>query len=101
MAINANNLVEFVNNFNNAWVLVLQILLGLAYLWVKLGPSALAGLVVMFVMLPINALLTNKNRSIQLLKQKTQDERIKILNDVLNGIKVISWVQQLSYEESV
>ena len=88
MAINAHHLVEFVNNFNNAWVLTLQILLGLAYLWLKLGPSALAGLVVMFVMLPINAVLTNKNRKIQVLKQKTQDERIKILNDIFNGIKV-------------
>ena len=88
MSINANHFVEFANNLNIALILTIQIILGIVYLWIKLGPSALAGLVVMVGTIPINSFLTSKTRKYQVIKQNIQDDRIKITNDILNGIKV-------------
>ena len=48
---------------------------------------ALAG--VIFISLPITGIISSFSRKLQLQQMKNKDKRIKLLNEVLNGIKVI------------
>lgn len=47
----------------------MQILLAIAFLWIELGPSVLAGLLMMVLMIPINFVITNRMRTHQVLRK--------------------------------
>jgi ABC-type bacteriocin/lantibiotic exporter with double-glycine peptidase domain len=44
---------------------------------------------VMILLIPLNAVITMKLRNIQKKQMVTKDARIKMMNEVLNGVKVI------------
>uniref|UniRef100_UPI00358FC12E ATP-binding cassette sub-family C member 2-like n=1 Tax=Myxine glutinosa TaxID=7769 RepID=UPI00358FC12E len=71
------------------WSSPLQIVLSLVFLWVELGPAVLAGLAAIVLLLPVNALLTTKSRIYQLKNIDLKDKRLKMMNDILNGIKTL------------
>lgn len=50
----------------------------------------LAGVAVMAIMVPVNAVIVNVTRRFQIRQMKFKDQRIKLINEVLAGIKVIS-----------
>lgn len=52
------------------------------------GPSVLAGLAVMIVLIPINGFIANQTKKLQIKQMKLKDERVKLMNEILNGIKV-------------
>jgi hypothetical protein len=58
-------------------------------LWFYMGPAIFAGLGVMIFILPFNALMAKLYDKFQTKKLKISDNRIKIINEVLSGIKVI------------
>lgn len=70
------------------WSAPLQIALALYFLWGILGPSVLAGLAVMIILIPVNGLIANRVKTLQIRLMKYKDERVKLMNEVLNGIKV-------------
>uniref|UniRef100_A0A8D3BQW4 Multidrug resistance-associated protein 1-like n=1 Tax=Scophthalmus maximus TaxID=52904 RepID=A0A8D3BQW4_SCOMX len=80
-----NDLTSFIHLL---WSCPLQIILSIAFLWMELGPSALAGLAAMVILVPLNALLATKARSLGVKNMKFKDQRLKIMNEILNGIKV-------------
>jgi len=53
-----------------------------------LGPSSLAGVLTMIIFIPVNIYLSTKSKELQRQKLKQQDSRIKITNEILNGVKV-------------
>lgn len=57
------------------------------------GPSVLAGLAVMVLLIPINGFIANKTKKLQMKQMKLKDERVKLMNEILNGIKVQHNVQ--------
>ncbi|MEQ2238618.1 hypothetical protein ILYODFUR_034960, partial [Ilyodon furcidens] len=65
------------------------IIVSIVFLWMELGPSTLAGIAVMVLMVPVNGLLANKAKEIQTENMKSKDKRLKIMNEILNGIKVL------------
>lgn len=70
------------------WSAPIQIALALYFLWGILGPSVLAGLAVMIILIPVNGLIANRVKTLQIKQMKYKDERVKLMNEVLNGIKV-------------
>jgi ATP-binding cassette subfamily C (CFTR/MRP) protein 2 len=60
-------------------------------LWRLLGPSVLAGLAVMVLTTPVNAIIMKKLGNIQKSMMQSKDMRTKIMNEVLNGIRVIKF----------
>ena len=50
--------------------------------------SVLAGLAIMILMMPLNAIIAIKQRKLQVAQMTYKDGRIKLMNEVLNGIKV-------------
>lgn len=65
MSADAQRFNDVTNFIHLLWSCPLQIILSIAFLWMELGPSVLAGLAVMVLMVPINGLLANKARKFQ------------------------------------
>lgn len=89
MSADAQRFNDVTNFIHLIWSCPLQITLSLVFLWLELGPSVLAGLAVMVLMVPINGLLATKARKIQVENMKFKDKRLKIMNEILNGIKIL------------
>lgn len=52
------------------------------------GPSVLAGVAVMVILIPINGFIANRTKILQISQMKSKDKRVKLMNEILNGIKV-------------
>ncbi|CAB1343381.1 unnamed protein product, partial [Coregonus sp. 'balchen'] len=89
MSADAQRFNDVVNFIHLLWSCPLQIALAIVFLWIELGPAVLAGLAVMVLMVPINGLLATKSRTFQIENMKYKDKRMKIVNEMLNGIKIL------------
>ena len=74
---------------NLTWSAPLQIILSLIFLYLAMGPSIFAGFAVMVMMIPLNGVLATQAHKLQAKQMKEKDSRIKLVNEVLNGIKVM------------
>ena len=77
--------------FHMGWTAPIQLVICLAILIVNLGPSALAGFAVFFVMVPIQVRLM---RYLLTYRQKTMvftDKRAKLLQELFSSIKIIKF----------
>ncbi|KAM9364701.1 ATP-binding cassette sub-family C member 2 [Pholidichthys leucotaenia] len=89
MSADAQRFNDVTNFIHLLWSCPLQIVIAIAFLWLELGPSVLAGVAVMVLMVPINGLLATKARKLQIENMKFKDKRLKIMNEILNGIKIL------------
>ncbi len=58
----------------------------------ELGAAAFAGLGLMILLAPINVIVAQKTRTLQVAQMKQKDSRIKMMNEILNGIKVLKQI---------
>ncbi|XP_014673768.1 PREDICTED: multidrug resistance-associated protein 1-like [Priapulus caudatus] len=89
MSVDAQRLMDLTTYLNMMWSAPLQIALSLYFLWAELGPSVLAGLAVMILMIPVNAYIAARTRTLQVKQMREKDSRIKLMNEVLNGMRVL------------
>uniref|UniRef100_A0A0K8S5R1 ABC transmembrane type-1 domain-containing protein n=1 Tax=Lygus hesperus TaxID=30085 RepID=A0A0K8S5R1_LYGHE len=89
MSVDAQRFTDITTHLNMLWSAPLQISLALYFLWQILGPSVLAGLAVMIIIIPVNGFIANKMKTLQIKQMKNKDERIKIMSEILSGIKVL------------
>lgn len=88
MAVDAQRFMDLTTYLNMLWSAPLQIGLCLYFLWQQLGPSVLAGLAVMIIMIPLNGFIASRIKTYQIRQMKYKDQRVKLMNEVLSGIKV-------------
>ena len=50
----------------------------------------IAGLAVMLLMIPLNGIIATKMRKYKFAQMKNKDRRVKLMDEILNGIKVIT-----------
>ncbi|XP_025986918.1 multidrug resistance-associated protein 1 isoform X4 [Solenopsis invicta] len=102
MSVDAQRFMDLTAYINMIWSAPLQIALALYFLWNILGPAVLAGLAVMIILIPINGLIANKVKTLQIRQMKSKDERVKLMNEVLNGIKVLKlYAWEPSFEQQI
>ncbi|XP_015279485.1 PREDICTED: canalicular multispecific organic anion transporter 1 [Gekko japonicus] len=102
MSADAQRFMDFTNFVHQLWSSPLQIALSIVFLWGELGPSMLAGIGVMVLLLPINAVLVTKARAIQMQNMANKDERLKIMNEILSGIKILKlFAWEPSFEQRI
>ncbi|XP_048238817.1 multidrug resistance-associated protein 1-like [Haliotis rufescens] len=89
MAVDCQRIQDMISYTWMVWSIPFQACLAVYLLWSKMGAPVLAGLFVLFLLLPINAYLAYKQQQLQRLNLIQKDSRIKLLNEVLNGIKVL------------
>ncbi|XP_054264491.1 ATP-binding cassette sub-family C member 3-like [Macrosteles quadrilineatus] len=89
MAVDAQRCADFAPFAHMLWTSPITIAVALYFLWQILGPSTLAGLAVMIIIIPVNSFIANKVKFLQMKQMKYKDERVKLMNEVLSGIKVL------------
>lgn len=56
----------------------------------------------MIFLIPINAFIANKVKILQIRQMKSKDERVKLMNEILSGIKVLKlYAWEPSFEDQV
>uniref|UniRef100_A0A3Q3DWN2 Multidrug resistance-associated protein 1 n=1 Tax=Hippocampus comes TaxID=109280 RepID=A0A3Q3DWN2_HIPCM len=102
MSVDAQRFMDLIAYINMIWSAPLQVVLALYFLWQNLGPSVLAGVAVMVLMVPVNAFIAMKTKTYQVAQMKSKDSRIKLMNEMLNGIKVLKlYAWELAFKSKV
>ncbi|NXF74755.1 MRP3 protein, partial [Sclerurus mexicanus] len=102
MSVDAQRFMDLMTFLNMLWSAPLQIFLALYFLWQALGPSVLAGVAVMVLLIPFNSAIAIKTRAFQVEQMRYKDSRIKLMNEILGGIKVLKlYAWEPSFSEKV
>lgn len=102
MSVDAQRFMDMMPFLNMIWSGPFQIGVALYFLWNTLGPSTLAGVAVMILLIPINGFIVSKVRTLQVTQMKNKDERVKLMSEILNGIKVLKlYAWEPSFEAQV
>lgn len=102
MAVDAQRFIELLSYLSLLWSAPLQIGLSLYFLWQILGPSTLVGLATMIALIPLNAVIATKTKTLQVKQMKYKDRRVKIMNEILNGMKVLKlYAWEPSFEKRI
>lgn len=111
MAVDAQRLLDITVYLNLIWSAPFQIMLAIYFLYQiigvcvgvhssvyniyfthsldsMIGVAVFAGLAVMIILIPINGILANANKKLQVEQMKNKDKRVKMMNEILSGIKV-------------
>ncbi|XP_001372990.1 ATP-binding cassette sub-family C member 2 [Monodelphis domestica] len=91
MSVDSQRFMDVTSFLHLLWSCPFQIILSIVFLWMELGPSVLAGVGIMILLIPINALLATKSRKIQVKNMKNKDSRLKIMNEILSGVKILKY----------
>ncbi|KAJ8384009.1 hypothetical protein AAFF_G00212530 [Aldrovandia affinis] len=95
-------LMDFVVYFNAVWVAPIEVGLCLFFLWQHLGPAALAGIATVIVIFPLNGLIAKRRSKLQEVQMKFTDGRIKLMNEILSGIKILKlYAWERAFQERV
>ncbi|XP_071113608.1 multidrug resistance-associated protein 1-like [Haliotis cracherodii] len=89
MSVDTEHIRLMIQWFWGSWSSVLQMVLALYLLFNTLGLAMLAGLGLMVVIMPLNYVNMTFWDKFQSSVMKFKDNRMKIINEVLNGIKIL------------
>ena len=102
MSVDAQRLMDLMGYLQILWSGPLQITLALVFLYRTMGPAIFAGVGVMIAMIPVNAVLAIRQRKLQKQQMKNKDGRIKLMEEILSGIKVIKlYAWEKVYQEKI
>ncbi|GMR36740.1 hypothetical protein PMAYCL1PPCAC_06935 [Pristionchus mayeri] len=102
MAIDVDFFQMITPQIQQFWSCPYQIIFALVYLFLTLGYSASPGVVIMVLFVPINIVGSIIIKKWQMRQMKLKDERTKMVNEVLNGIKVIKlYAWEVPMEEHI
>lgn len=87
MSVDAQRFFELVSYLHVLWSGPVVIGIAIWLLWRILGVAVVAGLVVMILMVPLSGVIAAKLRDLQIIQMKVKDERVKSMNEILNGMK--------------
>uniref|UniRef100_A0A8C5PFP9 Multidrug resistance-associated protein 1-like n=1 Tax=Leptobrachium leishanense TaxID=445787 RepID=A0A8C5PFP9_9ANUR len=102
MSSDAQQFMDLMVNINLLWSAPFQILMAIVFLWQELGAAILAGVAVLVLIIPLNAYIASKVKQLKKSHLKSKDQRIKLLNEVLHGIKILKlYAWEPSYQKKV
>ncbi|KAM9019896.1 multidrug resistance-associated protein 1-like isoform 3-T3 [Ara ararauna] len=102
MSADTQQLMEMAVNLNLLWSAPFQIIMAVVFLWKELGPSVLAGVALLLLVIPINALIAAKVKRLKKTQMKNSDQRVKLLSEMLHGIKILKlYAWEPAYQRKV
>ena len=102
MSVDIQKLVHTFRFVNWAWSLPLQIILSIAFIYEELSHATWSGFSVLILMQIINGILVQHMKKHQLEEMKYKDQRVKLMNEVLGGMKIIKLLAwEPSYIEQI
>ncbi|UYV65683.1 ABCC1, partial [Cordylochernes scorpioides] len=96
MSVDIQRCSDLLIYLNLVWSAPLQIFLCIFFLSKILGFAVGAGLLVMLITLPVNSVVVHHSKIFQMGQMELKDQRIRMMNEVLSGIKTIkllAWEQ--------
>lgn len=101
MAVDAQRFFELMPNLHILWSGPLTIGVSIYLLWQYLGAAVLSGLAVTISTVPLSVWIALKLKKLQIDQMNIKDERIKLMSEILNGIKVLKlYAWEPSFEKS-
>lgn len=102
MAVDAQRFNDMINYFHDVWSG--PVIMGIA-IWLIyniLGVAVFAGLGVMVLMIPISGVLYSHLEKLQVGQMAVKDERVKSMNEILSGMKVLKlYAWEPSFEKLI
>ncbi len=89
MAVDSQRFIDLLPWLSFLWTAPVQVAISLWLLWNELGVAVIGGLVLMIAFLPINGFVMSKVKQIQTKQMKLKDQRLKAMNEILSGMKVL------------
>ena len=65
-----------------------QLVMVVGVLYYYIGPSVFAGVVTLMLLVPLNSYIANRQQAFNRSNLKFKDERLRLTNEVLSGMKV-------------
>lgn len=89
MSVDAQRFYELIPFLHIIWSGPMVLIICMYFLYDLLGVSAFAGLGALILLIPINGFIATKLRYFQVKQMKKKDERIRTMNEILGGMKVL------------
>lgn len=102
MSVDAQKLQDGPSYFHMLWSSPFTVVIAVYFLYKILGVAVFAGLLVMIIMVPLNMVLARMVMKYYVAQMEIKDVRIKHMNEVLNGMKVLKlYAWEEAFEERV
>ncbi|PVD27626.1 hypothetical protein C0Q70_12792 [Pomacea canaliculata] len=72
-----------------AWTTPLQAIIVVGVLYVYIGPSVFAGIIVLLLLVPLNSYISSWQKKLNISNLEFKDKRLRLTNDMLNGMRVV------------
>ncbi|CAJ1069814.1 multidrug resistance-associated protein 1-like [Xyrichtys novacula] len=91
VSVDTQKLMDFIVYCNSIWIMPIEIALCFYFLWQLLGPSALAGIVAVVLIFPLNGFIAKIRSRLQEVQMKFMDSRLKLMSEILGGVKILKF----------
>ena len=88
VSVDVQKVLDVIPYMYQVWVFPLQISIALCLLWSYMGLATLAGVGVILALIPVNAIVGTLAKKYQKSQMRNKDERVKLLNAIIMGMKV-------------
>ncbi|XP_029432270.1 multidrug resistance-associated protein 1 isoform X6 [Rhinatrema bivittatum] len=89
VSVDVQKLMDLIIYFNGIWLAPVRIIICFIFLWQILGPSALSGIIVFFLVLPLNFLIAKRRSQFQVEQMKHKDKRARLTNEMLSEMRTV------------
>ncbi|KAM9491700.1 ATP-binding cassette sub-family C member 10-like [Salvelinus alpinus] len=97
MSTDTDHVINFFNNFHEVWSMPFQFSIALYLLYLQVGVAFLGGLGVALLLVPLNKVLASKIMENNKHMLTHKDSRVKLMTEVLFGIRVIKFYNWEAY----
>ncbi|XP_048239475.1 multidrug resistance-associated protein 1-like [Haliotis rufescens] len=102
MSVDVEHLRGFTMGLWGIWGNPMKIAIGLYLLYQSLGSSMFSGMAVLLFFIPINTYVTFRLKKHQTDLMQQKDKRMKMMNEVLNGIKILKlYAWEPSFQDKI
>ncbi|XP_076252825.1 ATP-binding cassette sub-family C member 10 isoform X2 [Rhynchophorus ferrugineus] len=91
MSTDTDRIVNACPSFHSLWNIPFQLGVTLYLLYIQVGPSFLAGVAFSIILIPVNRVIANKIGDLSAKMMEKKDARVKMISEVLRGIKAIKF----------
>eukprot|EP00168_Porphyra_purpurea_P003143 TRINITY_DN1376_c0_g1_i2.p1 TRINITY_DN1376_c0_g1~~TRINITY_DN1376_c0_g1_i2.p1 ORF type:complete len:1138 (+),score=355.93 TRINITY_DN1376_c0_g1_i2:279-3692(+) len=91
MQLDAQRISDFAQFIHVTWAAPIQVVVTVVLLYIYIGPSAFVGLAMAIVTIPLQSWLVKKQAVLRKRGVGITDQRVKLINEVLQGIKAVKF----------
>lgn len=102
MSVDAQRFFELISYVHVLWSGPMIIGIAIYLIWQQLTFGVISGILVMILITPLSGVIAAKLRNLQVEQMKIKDERVKSMNEILNGMKVLKlYAWEPSFEKLI